>query len=173
MSNTQQRMPLRRGRELADNLVSDFAPYCRRIEIAGSIRRRIPDVGDIEIVAEPLWRANLLGDPSQSFLDPVLESMRERRLLVSLKNGPRYKQFELVHAGCRLDLFLCTVDTFAVNLLLRTGPQGFSKRIVTKESMGDFKDARLVRDGQTIITPDEKDVFRSLGRVYVEPWKRL
>lgn len=43
-----------RGRTLyraAEALVSALAPYCERIEIAGSIRRRKPEPSDIEIVA--------------------------------------------------------------------------------------------------------------------------
>jgi DNA polymerase/3'-5' exonuclease PolX len=179
MSTTAKRMTLKRASDLADSLVNDFTLKCTRIAIAGSIRRRCADVGDLELVAEPIWVRNLLGDPTQSLLDPILHRMREEKLIIALKDGPRYKQFELIHAGCRLDLFLCTADRWAVNLVLRTGPESFTKRLVSKKSLGglcpdemDFRDARLLRRGEVVDAPDEADVFKELGLKWLEPWER-
>lgn len=43
------------AREVARGLVETLAPACTRIEIAGSIRRRVGVVKDIELVALPRW----------------------------------------------------------------------------------------------------------------------
>jgi DNA polymerase/3'-5' exonuclease PolX len=48
------RVPLAVGDRLAQRLLAGFREYPRlfsRVEIAGSIRRKRPDVGDVEIVA--------------------------------------------------------------------------------------------------------------------------
>jgi len=47
------RVPLADARVIAESLMAALGPGCERIEIAGSIRRGRPDVGDIELVAIP------------------------------------------------------------------------------------------------------------------------
>jgi len=46
-------MELEKAKAIAEELKELLAPACERIRIAGSIRRRKPDVGDIEILAIP------------------------------------------------------------------------------------------------------------------------
>ena len=46
-------MKLQQAREIAEGVKAKLAPHCERIEIAGSIRRGKPVVGDIEIVCVP------------------------------------------------------------------------------------------------------------------------
>ena len=49
----KQRMPLVTARVLAERIVDELRPFCERIEIAGSIRRRRPLCGDVDLVALP------------------------------------------------------------------------------------------------------------------------
>lgn len=53
---TDQRVPLVEARALADDLVGLLEPFAERIEVAGSVRRERPDVGDLELVAIPRFR---------------------------------------------------------------------------------------------------------------------
>ncbi len=53
--STSVRRPLAEGEAIASALVADLEPYCARIQVAGSIRRRKEMVGDIEIVAIPRY----------------------------------------------------------------------------------------------------------------------
>ncbi len=46
-------MQLDKALEIAEKTKELLAPYCERIEIAGSIRRKKPEVKDIELVAIP------------------------------------------------------------------------------------------------------------------------
>ncbi len=46
-------MELEKAQIIADQVKNKLAPFCERIEIAGSIRRRRPFVHDIDIVAIP------------------------------------------------------------------------------------------------------------------------
>lgn len=64
------RKPLAQARAVADLLVSYLAPACERIEIAGSIRREVPEVKDIELVAIPRW---------EEIVAPPATSCRTRR----------------------------------------------------------------------------------------------
>ena len=47
------KMKLEAAIQIAERVKSALAPYCERIEIAGSVRRRKADVGDIELVCIP------------------------------------------------------------------------------------------------------------------------
>ena len=47
------RIPRARALMLAQGLIETLRPHCERIEIAGSLRRGKPDVGDIELVCIP------------------------------------------------------------------------------------------------------------------------
>lgn len=51
----QERIPLQQALKLAEKIMAELAPCCARIEIAGSIRRGLPTVGDIDIVCLPHW----------------------------------------------------------------------------------------------------------------------
>ena len=46
-------MELYEARVITEDLLAYQRPYCERIEIAGSVRRRRPQVNDIEIVCIP------------------------------------------------------------------------------------------------------------------------
>ena len=53
MSDTGVVMPLAEARAFAEEIVLDLRPFCDRIEIAGSIRRGEPHVGDVDLVVIP------------------------------------------------------------------------------------------------------------------------
>lgn len=177
------KLPLTRARQLAAALAADLLPGCVRCEMAGSIRRRKPEVGDLELVAIPLPARDLFGEPSDhpwdNRLEPILQRLVDRRDLVRRKDGPRYKQFELPDHGCNLDLFLTTEDNWGTILLIRTGPDTFSKRFVTQKSKGGLlpddlhvAEGRLWRGEEALLTPTEEDCFRLAAVKYLEPWER-
>ena len=56
---TKTRFDLRIAEPVAERLVEQLRPYCERIQIAGSIRRRKWAVGDIELLCIPKYRTEL------------------------------------------------------------------------------------------------------------------
>ena len=86
-------IPLAKARGFAQIIAARLAPYCERIEIAGSIRRKRETVGDIELVAISRRGTNLLGEPTdQQLVDqPLLAMEREGYLGKPTKDGDRYK----------------------------------------------------------------------------------
>jgi len=163
---------------IAKQLKSELSPLCERIEIAGSVRRQKPDVGDIELVAIPKMVSNgdLLGTPISAFAryDFI-------RLGKVLKHGQRYIQIAL-HQQINLDLFLVLPPaTWGVIFTLRTGPDTFSRSCVTPRSKRGLLPSYLqVKDGavrhattgEIIPTPEEKDFFRVLEMQWIPPDKR-
>lgn len=48
-------MELSKAKQIAEKIVAEMEPNCTKILIAGSIRRDVPRVKDIEIVCIPVW----------------------------------------------------------------------------------------------------------------------
>lgn len=155
---------------IAAKYIGLLAPVCSRLMVAGSIRRRKPEVGDIEICCIP--------NPDTVFF-PLLGKV--------IKDGPRFKQYEL-EEGIKLDLFIVLPPAeWGVLYTIRTGPPEFSRKIVTQRNKGGLlpnfmavKDGALWRGGgkgytigdQKIPTPEETDFFQAIGLDWIKPEKR-
>lgn len=161
-------------------------PEFTRVCVAGSIRRMKPEVKDIEIVAKVQWcpAVDMLG--YRRGVELPFERLNIGEILgakETIKNGKRYKQFDL--GDIKLDLFLVYPPAeWGVLYTIRTGPAGFSRMCVTSESMGGYlKSGYFVKGGalhknayrdesELVATPEEKDVFDYLRIDYLEPEDR-
>lgn len=178
MSTTTKR-PIQTVMPIAQRLLSALAPNCHRVELAGSLRRGRPLVGDIELVAIPIRPTNLLGEElgGSTALDHYLDS----RAIQFVKRGQKYQQFQ--YGPYLVDLFLATPATWGSVFTIRTGSADFSKWLVTHEPRGacpwqvSFGNAnanpgRLTHNGRLLSTPEETDVFNALGLAYIDPTQR-
>lgn len=179
MSTNGTPLTLNAAHILAEKVLLELVPACERIEVAGSIRRGKALVRDLELVAIPNRVPNLFGEPGESELDPVLEKLVAQGAMELLKGGDKYKQFLLVKAGIKLDLFLCNAETWGMCYLIRTGPEDFSKRVVTQRSKGGMlpsqyfvRDLRIWYGTEALQTREEKEVFQILGMKFIAPEKR-
>jgi DNA polymerase/3'-5' exonuclease PolX len=102
-------------------------PPLRAIAVAGSIRRRRPQVNDIDLVAIPR-----LARVKAGLFDEGPEDAEHSGLAVALcsllgkqvhQRGPKNNAIPAAEfaAGIRVDLYLATVETWATTLLIRTG----------------------------------------------------
>jgi DNA polymerase/3'-5' exonuclease PolX len=166
------RYPLEIAEQIAARCIERLSPFCERIEIAGSIRRRKAEVGDIEIVAQPLPMFGLFGDQIgfQSLCLPYRAT----------KNGPRYKQYALPE-GINLDLFIVLPPAqWGVIFALRTGGEKFSQRLVTHRPYGYLPPEYFVSDGavhraytgEIVPTPEEEDFLSLCGVAHIPPQER-
>lgn len=180
------RFSLERARRVAEAIAAELAPACERIEIAGSIRRRVAYVKDIELVCIPRGLArDLFGDvrlDQPHDLDRALERLVEAGRLRArvtpdgrVRLGRRFKALEAVRAELPVDLFMVLPPAqWGAQLAIRTGPWEFSKRLVTEcQRLGRrCVDGRLVDERGDVATPEERDFFRACGMGWVEPWER-
>jgi len=165
---------------VAEMLAARLAPVCEQVSIAGSLRRKKDQVGDMEIVARPILRQakdmfGLVVEYIPNGLDEALcEMVRGDVLLPGDKNGPRYKQFlvQIPRRGrIKLDLFLVIPPAqWGMILAIRTGSAAFSQRLVTPRAKGGLLPSHLhvdqgaIWDGEQLIeTPTEEDVFAVCG----------
>lgn len=166
-----------------------LATYCERLTIAGSIRRRKLDCGDIELLAVPrlslgmdLWGKDINSMEGVSLLDHRVLQLIKMGVLDYRLDAKRHRSFGplnkyLVHvaSGIPVDLFSTTVSNFGMALVVRTGPAAFNiKMMATFRRMGMLGHAYggVSKDGREIPCPNEVDVFNLLGWPYIPPEKR-
>lgn len=191
MSTTVTRLPLNEAREIAEQMVALLQPACQQIVIAGSIRRQRPDIGDIDLVCEPIIEreaGGLFGDQftERELLHDLCCRLADAGTLERRRDkngratwGPSLKR--ALYGGLSVDLQAVTDPTvWGSWLLVRTGPADFNKALVTPIWQGgklpsgfEWKDGfKLFRYGGRVETPIEEAVFSALGYVYQEPYER-
>lgn len=191
MSGAAVRLPYEEARGIAHEMVRLLEPACKSVKIAGSIRRAKLDIGDIDLVIEPLLipTPDLFGGedgPPVNAFNDLCDEMVELGIWAKRldKNGRQCWGSDLKRAVYRgLSVDLQTVsdhDTWGMWFLIRTGPAAWNKRIVTPQRKGgllpagcEFRDGfQLWRWGERIPTPTERSVFEALGIDFLNPWER-
>ncbi len=175
------RLPLAKAEAIARKIRAELAPWCDQIEIAGSIRRRRPDCGDIDIVCLA---------KSPSCITRILERCGKNARPV--KKGDQYCVFELAN-GFQLDLWLAhpggpnpgtdlfetekedIPGNFGVLLLARTGSAMFNVWIAqTAKAQGlHFNPHAGISRGKRILAAtEEPEIFSALGLDFIPPENR-
>lgn len=195
-------MEFYQAKKRANEIARIFKPYCSRVEVAGSIRRRAPEVKDIELVVIPnLTTVNDLLGYKHKVYDPLEYPVIELKTMggIVLKSGARYKQIDFpegIRIGVgskpfypgeiKLDLFVVIPPAqFGVIFAIRTGPADYSRLLVTDRQHGGYLPSYLkVKNGalmtkstkwngeQTIETPEERDFYKAIDLEYIQPQKR-
>lgn len=177
LAMSKQPTPYAAALAKARALETALSPACERVLIAGSLRRRKAEVGDLELVVlpktEPLQ--DMFGQTAgvRSLLDDRLGELG----LGFSKNGPKFKVFDWQGMTC--DLFICSPATWAVNATLRTGCAEFSHWLVTEKRQGGarpahltLKDAVLHEVGRPLDLREERDLFAAFEIDWIEPEER-
>src|SRR5688572_8746561 len=182
---TLPRRPIGEIRPIAEDLIARFGPACERTEIAGSLRRERPQVGDIELGAIPRFGTRQ-GAAQGTLFEPAKPARGEQvsRLWEAIdalgvactKRGPVYRQF--TWRGVRVDVYTCERGNWGWILFHRTGPGYLRAKIGSMLVDRGFAavdgwiwDARGLSIDR-VETPEEADVFRILGIPHLPPDRR-
>lgn len=157
--------------ELAQRFCQDLLPVAKRVKTAGSVRRRKPEVGDIEIVVEPVVREVGLFNENLPDVD-LIRSVADRWGTIK-KGGLKMIQVEIPEGIC-VDLFVVTPPAqWGSILAIRTGPVELGKHAVTCMRERGFRhvEGHVVEEasGQLIPTPREEDFFAVAGLPCLAP----
>lgn len=157
--------------QTAEALVDLLRMHCERIEIAGSIRRGEPMVGDVEIVA-------IAKDSLLPFTDDLVQRGIGAKALYGEKNTTRWggKYRGVQYQGMKCELFIAEPDNYGATLWLRTGGGDKNKFVMqhlirtnapvrTSEGYWHYK-------GALVPTPEEQDVYDLLGLPFIPPAER-
>lgn len=183
---TKIKRPLADLLPVAEKLADELRPFCERIEIAGSLRRRVAEVGDIELVAIPQMDLVNVGTGEMNLFtgQPETKSTQINRLWAHLESNPRidwkkrgqkYRQF-LLH-GTQIDLFTAKPGNWGWIYLIRTGSAKFSHHVAGQlnakgyTSREGWIEPKVGCRGRRQ-TPKEEDVFQLAGMKVVDPVMR-
>lgn len=170
---------------LADGMRAKLAPFCKRVEIAGSVRRQQALCGDLEFVCIAD------GERLNEYLNGLLATGKINHVAVGPKKTRRWGEkmksftFEISDRPMQVDVFITTPDRWGYNFLIRTGSSGFSNRMVTPVGVRthnglpglmppDFfcLECLVYGPGGLCATPEEADIFALWGMAYVAPGER-
>jgi DNA polymerase/3'-5' exonuclease PolX len=174
---------------LANRVMEYLRPACSKIEIAGSIRRRKPEVKDIELVAVPLFgtATDLLGEllpNSPTKLDDLIDQLVFAAKLDFdhdvKRNGAKYKKLVVdgPSGSISIDLFIAQEENFGNILAIRTGSWEFSKWFMTKRPYGGMPqhlrqfEGFLWDDERRLSCPTEEAFFAALHLPILNPKER-
>jgi DNA polymerase/3'-5' exonuclease PolX len=192
-----KRHVLARAENVAKLLVEALEPACECILVVGSVRRMVPTVGDIEIVAMPS-EANTL-DLFGNRVE-VNKTMLDRRIAnlnmfdptgwtAADKQPPKTKKLTHPHVGIDCDLYVVNDNrAWGSWVVVRTGPWKFARYLmqVALEQEKHFADGFLLHghrkrhvpcpdgpDCELIIPlPTEQSLFEELKIPFISPEAR-
>lgn len=155
------------AKQKADDVLVALKPYCERIEIAGSIRRRKQmDIKDIEICLIP-----------DNTALPIL-----RHLINHTWGTPSIGKWPSKYTKIRglkdIDIFTATKTNWGMLFFIRTGPADYVASALAhwkKISNGGYSESCLLHDADSHVvqTPEEIDVFSMLRWQWLDPEKRF
>ena len=159
--------PYAEAYKIALEVLEQLKPHCERIAIAGSVRRKKAEVGDIELALIPKpYEVGLF----QSGIATVVNQWEK----VKGELPRRYTQ-RVLPSGIKLDLFFADESNWGLAFALRTGSAEFSSRVLACgwvrngfKSSGGY----LFKYGEKFEVKEEKDLFNLIGIHYVEPENR-
>lgn len=167
-------MKLTEAQAIAERVRAELLPYCEQAEIGGSVRRKRPDVGDIELIVIAktipggLFKDMYIRDPG--FVKTVGQWFAIKG---NAWNG-KYTQVVLPD-GINLDLFIATPDNFGLILAIRTGSADYSHQALARgwSRLGyESKGGVLWKDDKPTYIREEVELFALLGIPWLEPEKR-
>lgn len=176
--STATKTPLAEARRTAAHIANTLAPFCHTIEIAGSIRRERPSVGDIEIVALPRRQTDLMGNTVPGLMP--LEAFLQEKGVQIIKGGydakkkavQKYMQFR--YGRFSVDLFMPeSAAHWGSIFTIRTGSHDFNMWLMNRRapsvSIKFINGLLYTWQRQLIATPEEEDVFNALQMPFVPP----
>jgi DNA polymerase/3'-5' exonuclease PolX len=185
MSKTTSIIPFERVKQQAYDIAQDLYPSCMDIQVVGSIRREVEIAHDIDILVIPHYACieGLFGPTEQtrSILEEDLPTLKRKWQAVKICEGPKKKKYQLPN-DITLEICISNPATWALELVLKTGPEDFTKRCVTQKRKGGYLPSDcVVKDGWLIyrIGNDrplgfchEIEILNFLGLGWIEPRDR-
>lgn len=184
------RFPNATGMRVAAELCRALKPACERLVVAGSLRRRRPTIGDVEILY--ISRTETRPDPADLFrnvqvilVDEVIATLENAGVLERRTNtkgsemfGEKNKLMRHRATGLPVDLFATSEASWWNYLVCRTGPAESNTRIATLArekgyQWGPYSPGFThLGNGRITRMKSEEAVFQFVGIPYLPPDQR-
>lgn len=190
-ADTEVLFPLRVAQAAADRLCHLLSPMCRRIEVAGEIRRLRPAVAGIDLLAIPKIEPYEEPSPGDLFDAKVrkehhyLWEVLDRVVPEYQVKGEAMRRFlrddEDLSRPIRTTIYTADRDNWGYMLLLRTGPEKFNAHVLASLHRQALKGHEgriypviynLQPHSEPLPAREEEDVFRLAGLKPLPPAQR-
>ncbi len=146
--------------KLAKKLVKKLSPFCKKMEIAGSIRRKNPNPKDIDVVLIP---------KNKNILENEISKLGRK-----IQGGEHESTWKV--DGVKVEFYYTIPEEWGATLLAYSSKKGsaIGLRIIARmkgfklNSHGLFKR----KTGERVAGKTEKKIYLVLGRNYKEPEDR-
>ena len=154
-------MELERAEKIANEIIERLTPFCSRIQVAGSIRRKSPNPRDIDLVLIP----------------SDLEALRNELMKMGQVKMSGKKISRVMIGNTQIDIYVADEETWATLLLIRTGSVESNIRLcsIAKKRgwhLSASGDGLFNEAGDRIAGDSEESIFNMLGLKYMKPEER-
>jgi DNA polymerase (family 10) len=174
-------MILSEAENYAKEVCEAIRPFVNRAEVVGSIRRRRPEINDVDIIAIPpddaAWR-----DIPRILFKKLKASIVKRgneliTVLIPDKSTPNDERtpFTGMHGMVQVDLYRATPETWGVLELIRTGSKEHNVKLCAHALMNHMMLSAakgVIKEGKVIASVTEQEIFAALNMPYIEPQDR-
>lgn len=175
------------AQSVGSDLLTHFNEWTTRIKIAGSVRRKKPEVGDLELLIIPMLGIRPGGNlfnrsETYSLTDERIELLVQDGWLEfretkagNTVNGPKIKLLRDPDTGIPVDIFITNEKSWHNYLVCRTGPKESNLAIAKRaREMGlkwepyssGFRD---LSSKSRIVCNSEREVFDTVELPYTNP----
>jgi len=139
-------------------VVKMLRPYCKRVKVAGSIRRKESSTHDIDIVVIPKDKEKL-----KAFLETKWKCL----------SGGDFKTSWKIK-GIKIELYYTTPEEWGAELLAYSSERGsaIGLRMIAKKKGFKLNNHGLWNGSRRIAGKTEKEIYKALGRPYKAPEDR-
>lgn len=159
----KKRYPLREILPIANRIKKRLEKVkgIKKVDLAGSIRRKLPTIGDIDILA--------CGKNSK-IMDIFTEMSEVKRILAKGST----KSMIVLKNGIQVDLRLIKEEGYGAALLYFVGnkPYNIHMREIARKKGMKLSEYGLFKGNRYIAGRTEKEVYKKLGLKYTKPEKR-
>jgi len=158
-----ERMPLGRALPLAEELAAALrrAPAVRRVEVAGSVRRRKETIGDIDLLA------------TSSAADRTIRAFTRLPQVADVLEAGGTKAVIRHREGLQVDLRVVAPESFGAALVYFTGSKQHNIRV---REMGVKRGLKIseygvfrAKSGRRIVGATEEEVYEAVGLPWIPP----
>ncbi|MEK6823745.1 MAG: hypothetical protein AABY06_01805 [Nanoarchaeota archaeon] len=144
--------------KLSEKIISELKPFCRKIQIVGSIGRHEKEHVDIDIVLIPKSKEKLE------------EFMKTRGRFLQ---GGEYESTWKVE-GVQIELYYTNEKEWGAELLAYSSPKGsaIGLRVIAKKKGFHLTQHGLFKGKKRIAGKTEKEIYHALGRKWKKPEER-
>lgn len=174
------KIPLVTAQNIATRFINYITPYCSKVNIAGSVRRKSDYVGDVEVCVVAKDEFSMGTCFPEGFKGMVV-------------NGSRLKRFKYPESGIQIELYITNESDWGRILAIRTGSSAFSHHLAVRWSRmgwtgtedGLRRKSECIKKSTWKIKPEykncptlppvfdtEEKFFNFLGIEWTEPEKR-